>query len=218
MKSVIEFVKGIFKLSIVTTVAFGLAIPLLADVQLIPAFDLVHTLDRIHDMAIVLIFATVAVMTAIAALDYLYQRHAFIKQMKMTKQEVKDEHKQSEGDPIIKSRIRRLRLERARQRMMAAVPRADVVITNPTHYAVALEYKMEEMPSPKLIAKGIDELAQRIREVAEENDIPVVENPPLARALYSAVDLDEEIPPEHYKAVAEVIGYVMRLKGKLPPQ
>ena len=171
-----------------------------------------------HDMAIVLIFATVAVMTAIAALDYLYQRHAFIKQMKMTKQEVKDEHKQSEGDPIIKSRIRRLRLERARQRMMAAVPRADVVITNPTHYAVALEYKMEEMPSPKLIAKGIDELAQRIREVAEENDIPVVENPPLARALYSAVDLDEEIPPEHYKAVAEVIGYVMRLKGKLPPQ
>ena len=198
--------------------AFGLAIPLLADVQLIPAFDLVHTLDRMHDMAIVLIFATVAVMTAIAALDYLYQRHAFIKQMKMTKQEVKDEHKQSEGDPIIKSRIRRLRLERARQRMMAAVPRADVVITNPTHYAVALEYKMEEMPSPKLIAKGIDELAQRIREVAEENDIPVVENPPLARALYSAVDLDEEIPPEHYKAVAEVIGYVMRLKGKLPPQ
>ena len=218
VKSVIEFVKGIFKLSIVTTVAFGLAIPLLADVQLIPAFDLVHTLDRMHDMAIVLIFATVAVMTAIAALDYLYQRHAFIKQMKMTKQEVKDEHKQSEGDPIIKSRIRRLRLERARQRMMAAVPRADVVITNPTHYAVALEYKMEEMPSPKLIAKGIDELAQRIREVAEENDIPVVENPPLARALYSAVDLDEEIPPEHYKAVAEVIGYVMRLKGKLPPQ
>ena len=218
VKSFIEFVKGIFKLSIVTAVAFSLAVPLLDDIQLIPSFELPYTLDRMHDIAIILISATVAVMTAIAALDYMYQRYAFIKQMKMTKQEVKDEHKQSEGDPMVKSRIRRLRHERAMQRMMAAVPRADVVITNPTHYAVALEYKMEVMPSPKLIAKGIDELAHRIRDVAEENDIPVVENPPLARALYAAVDLDEEIPAEHYKAVAEVIGYVMRLKGKLPPQ
>ena len=217
-KSFIEFVKGMFKLVIVTAVAFGLAVPLLDDLQLIPAFDLVYTLDRLHDVAIVLMSATVAVMTAIAALDFLYQRYAFIKQMKMTKQEVKDEHKQSEGDPIVKSRIRRLRHERAQQRMMAAVPQADVVITNPTHYAVALEYKMETMPSPKLIAKGIDEVAHRIRDVAEENDIPVVENPPLARALYATVELDEEIPFEHYKAVAEVIGYVMRLKGKLPPQ
>jgi flagellar biosynthetic protein FlhB len=99
--------------------------------------------------------------------------------------------------------------------MMAAVPNADVVITNPTHFAVALEYKMESMPAPKLVAKGVDTLAQRIREVAEENEIPIVENAPLARALYSAVDLNEEIPPEHYVAVAEVIGYVFRLKGKI---
>ena len=218
VKSFIEFVKGIFKLSIVTAVAFGMAAPLLSDVELITSFDLLYTLDRMNDIAIVLISATVAVMTAIAALDYMYQRYAFIKQMKMTKHEVKDENKQSEGDPLIKSRIRRLRHERSMQRMMAAVPRADVVITNPTHYAVALEYKMEVMPSPRLIAKGMDELAHRIRDVAEENDIPVVENPLLARALYAAVELDEEIPPEHYKAVAEVIGYVMRLKGKLPSQ
>ena len=218
VKSFIEFVKGIFKLSIVTAVAFGLAVPLLKDLELIPGFELVHTLDRMHDVVLVLLSATVAVMAAIAALDFMYQRYSFIKQMKMTKQEVKDEHKQSEGDPIVKSRIRRLRHERAMQRMMAAVPQADVVITNPTHYAVALEYKMETMPSPKLIAKGIDEVAHRIRDVAEENDVPVVENPPLARALYSAVELDEKIPAEHYKAVAEVIGYVMRLKGQLPPQ
>jgi len=218
VKAFIEFAKGLFKLSIVTAVALGLVAPLLDDVQLLPSFELPHTLDRMHEIAIVLISATVAVMTAIAALDYMYQRYAFIKQMKMTKQEVKDEHKQSEGDPAVKSRIRRLRHERATQRMMASVPRADVVITNPTHYAVALEYKMETMPSPKLIAKGVDEVAHRIRDVAEENDIPVVENPPLARALYAAVELDGEIPVEHYKAVAEVIGYVMRLKGKLPPQ
>ncbi|MGA0394025.1 MAG: EscU/YscU/HrcU family type III secretion system export apparatus switch protein, partial [Rhodospirillales bacterium] len=125
------------------------------------------------------------------------------------------EYKQQEGDPQVKARIRQLRMERARQRMMAAVPNADVVITNPTHYAVALEYKMDSMPAPKLLAKGVDEVAYRIRDVAEKNDIPVVENPPLARALYAAVDLDEEIPEEHYMAVAEVIGYVMRLKGQI---
>ena len=101
---------------------------------------------------------------------------------------------------------------------MAAVPEADVVVTNPTHYAVALNYKMDDMPAPKLVAKGVDFLAQRIREVAEENDVPVVENPPLARALYAAVEIDEEIPEEHYKAVAEIIGYVMRLRGDLPPE
>ena len=142
------------------------------------------------------------------------RKYQFTKQMRMSKQEVKDEHKQSEGDPQVKARIRALRQQRARERMMAAVPEADVVITNPTHYAVALKYDMEEMPAPKLIAKGIDTLAFRIREVAEAHDIPIVENPPLARALHASVELDEEIPPEHFVAVAEVIGYVMRMKGK----
>jgi len=107
-------------------------------------------------------------------------------------------------------------MERARKRMMAAVPNADVVITNPTHFAVALEYKMETMPAPKVIAKGQDLVALKIREIAEANEITIVENPPLARALYASVELDEEIPAEHFKAVAEVIGHVMRLKGKLP--
>ena len=215
-RSLIEFFKGILKLAIVSAVGFGMAVPVLQDLSLIPAFELVGTLERMHVVAIRLLTATVAVMTAIAILDFMYQKYAFLKQMRMTKQEVKDEHKQSEGDPLIKSRIRRLRQERAHQRMMAAVPRADVVITNPTHYAVALEYKMETMPAPRVVAKGIDSIAWRIREVAEEHEIPIVENPPLARALYSAVELDEEIPAEHFKAVAEVIGYDMRLKGELP--
>ncbi len=129
---------------------------------------------------------------------------------------MKDEHKQSEGDPLIKGRLRQIRVERARKRMMAAVPEADVVITNPTHYAVALKYDQATMEAPRLVAKGVDNIALRIREVAEENDVAVVENPPVARALHASVDIDQEIPPEHYKAVAEIIGYVMRLKRGLP--
>jgi flagellar biosynthetic protein FlhB len=114
----------------------------------------------------------------------------------------------------VKGRIRNLRLERHRSRMMAAVPRASVIITNPTHYAIALQYDMDAMAAPKVVAKGVDYLAKRIRQIAETHEVPIVENPPLARALYAAVEVDQEIPQEHYKAVAEVIGYVMRLKGK----
>ena len=130
----------------------------------------------------------------------------------MTKQEVKDEYKQVEGDPLIKSRIRQVRMERARRRMMDNVPKADVVIVNPTHYAVALEYKMDKMDAPVVLAKGIDNIALRIKSIAEEHDIPIVENPPLARALFASAELDQVIPTEHFKAVAEVIGYVMQLK------
>jgi flagellar biosynthetic protein FlhB len=204
------------KISLVAIVALGLAVPMFDDITLTPMISVASSLHRLHDLALWVVGGTVAVMTAIALLDYGYQRYQHNKQLKMTKQEVKDEHKQSEGDPQIKARIRAIRTQRARQRMMAAVPEADIVITNPTHFAVALQYKMDEMAAPKLVAKGVDTLALRIRQVAEENDVPIVENPPLARALYAAVELDQEIPPEHFKAVAEVIGYVMRLRGKLP--
>jgi flagellar biosynthetic protein FlhB len=214
--TLVEFVKGILKISVVALVAFGLAIPLLGDLPVIPLIDIRDTLGRIHWIAFWLMVGTVSVMTVIAVLDFAYQKYAHLKKMRMSKQEVKDEHRQSEGDPHVKARIRKIRTERAQQRMMAAVPEADVVITNPTHYAVALSYEMDSMAAPKLVAKGMDSLAQRIRSVAEENEVPVVENPPLARALYATVELDEEIPDEHYKAVAEIIGYVMRLRGDLP--
>ena len=135
----------------------------------------------------------------------------------MSKQEVKDEHRQLEGDPKVKARLAQIRQERQRERMIAAVTKADLVITNPTHYAVALQYDMTTMPAPILIAKGVDDLAMRIRETADENEVPIVENPPLARALYaSSRELDESIPEHLYHAVAEVIGYVFRLQGKLP--
>ena len=134
---------------------------------------------------------------------------------RMSKQEVKEEFRQNEGDPIIKAKVRQIRQERARRRMMAKVPTATVVIMNPTHYAVALHYESGKTEAPICVAKGIDALALRIREVAEENDVPVVENPPLARALHASVEVDEVVPAEHYKAVAQVIGYVMRLNGKI---
>ncbi len=213
LKAMVEFGKGLLKLGLVSIVTFGIAIPLLDDVTLIPFIDLVLSLERIHQLIVLLAVGTLIVLTVIAVLDYMYQKYAFMQQMKMTKQEVRDEHKQSEGDPQVKARIRQLRTERARQRMMEAVPEADVVITNPTHYAVALKYKIEEMQAPRLVAKGVDNVAFRIRNVAIEHDIPIVENAPLARTLFAAVELDEEIPTEHYQAVAEVIGYVMRLRG-----
>ena len=216
-RALMEFLKGILKLLAVGVVSFSMAIPFLADIQLIPQIPLANSLDRIHLIAILLMVGTVTVMTLIAALDFVFQKYSFKKKMMMSKQEVKDEHKQSEGDPQIKARIRRVRMERAQQRMMAMVPDADVVVTNPSHYSVALEYKMDEMPAPKVVAKGLDHLAMRIREVAKAHDVPLVENPPLARALYAAVDLNEEIPPEHFKAVAEVIGFIMRQRGDLPP-
>ncbi len=218
LSALVEFAKGILKLIVVSVVGFGLVAPQLDDLTLFPTMELTQLLDRLHLVAIWLVVGTLAVLTVIAILDYTYQKYKFTKDMKMTKQEVKDEHKAAEGDPQVKARIRKLRVERFQQRMMAAVPQADVVITNPTHYAVALMYKMEEMPAPKLVAKGMDSLAHRIRAVAEENEVPVIENPPLARLLYAAVEVDEEIPAEHYQAVAEIIGYVMRMRGDLPPE
>jgi flagellar biosynthetic protein FlhB len=166
-------------------------------------------------LALALIFkavlAALAVLAVIGILDYVYQRQRFMARHRMSRQELKDEIKQSEGDPHIKARIRQIRLERSRKRMIAAVPEATVVITNPTHYAVALKYESGKMGAPVCVAKGVDHMALTIRKVAEENDVPVIENPPLARALYAAVEIDGEIPAEHYKAVAQVIGYVMRL-------
>ena len=215
-RALVEFVKGILKLGIVTVLMVAMAMPFVGDLEIMPGYALTDMVDRMFYLTIAISTGAIMVMSAIAVLDYMYQKYDHNKSLKMSRQEVKDEHKESEGDPQIKARIRKIRAERAQQRMMSAVPDADVVITNPTHYSIALEYKMDSMTAPKVLAKGIDHLALKIREVAKENDVPIVENVPLARALYSAVEVDEEIPVEHYKAVAEVIGYVMRLKGNIP--
>jgi flagellar biosynthetic protein FlhB len=165
-------------------------------------------------LTIHLLTAVVAMLALVAIADYLFQYRQWFERQKMSLQEMKEEFKQSEGDPHIKGRIRQLRHARMKKRMMAAVPKASVIITNPTHYAVALQYE-RGMPAPICVAKGTDAVALKIREVGKEHDIPIVENVPLARALYAAVDIDEEIPVEHYHAVAEIIGYVMGLKRGL---
>jgi flagellar biosynthetic protein FlhB len=153
----------------------------------------------------------VAILALVAIGDYLFQYRQWYERQKMSLQEIKEEFKQSEGDPHVKGRIRQLRVARMKKRMMAAVPKASVIITNPTHYSVALQYH-RGMSAPVCVAKGVDHLAFKIREVAREHDIPIVENVTLARALYATVEVDAEIPVEHYHAVAEIIGYVMGLR------
>jgi len=212
LKQVLEVVKGILKIITIALIASLVLKPVLDAPAHFVDQDILATLHDFQHSIIVLLVGVVLFMVVIALIDLLYTRHKHFEDLKMTKQEVKDEHKNMEGDPQVKRRVQQLRVERTRQRMMQAVPDADVVITNPTHFAVALSYKMESMAAPRLVAKGQDHLALRIRAVAEENEVPIVENPPLARALYASVELDQEIPPEHYQAVAEVIGYVMRLK------
>jgi flagellar biosynthesis protein FlhB len=158
--------------------------------------------------------AVVAMLAVVAIADYFFQYRQWYERQKMSLREMKDEFKQSEGDPHIKGRIRQLRQQRMKKRMMAAVPKASVIITNPTHYSVALSYE-RGMPAPICVAKGVDLIALKIREIAGEHNIPIVENVPLARALYANVEIDEEIPVEHYHAVAEIIGYVMGMRRGL---
>jgi flagellar biosynthesis protein FlhB len=215
-RSLTEFVKGVAKIGVVGGVGAWLLAAGLDGVAATVTLDPAALLRYAHERAFGLMIGVSAVVALVAGADLLYQRFEFRKSMRMTRQELKDELKQSDGDPQVKAKLRQLRMERARRRMMAAVPTADVVVTNPTHYAVALGYDSATMSAPKVVAKGQDLVALRIRELAREHGVPVVENPPLARALHAAVELDQEIPPEHYKAVAEVIGYVLRLKGKMP--
>ena len=216
IKPMVEFGKSLVKFIVVGFVVVLAAMPKLADVELMPSFDVLVILDRMRELALVIISLTLAIMTVVAVLDFVYQKWDHKDKLKMTKTEVKDEVKQTDGDPKVKARIAQIRMERAQQRIIAATGKADVVITNPTHYAVALKYDMDTMPAPRLVGKGIDTLALRMREAADENDVPIVENPPLARAIYAAVEIDQDIAPEQYQAVAEVISYVYRLKGRLP--
>ncbi|MBL8643668.1 MAG: flagellar biosynthesis protein FlhB [Rhodospirillaceae bacterium] len=214
-QSLVEAGKSMAKIAIIITVLGAMVVPSLRHPDQIIDQDLVTTIGQTQTLVVMLLFFTAIVMGVIAALDIAYTRWSHKEKPKMTKQEVKDEHKDMEGDPKVKGRIRAIRLERHKKRMMANVPKATVVITNPTHFAVALKYDMDSMAAPTVVAKGADYLALRIRQIADQHEVPIVENPPLARALYAAVEVDQEIPAEHYKAVAEVIGFVMRLKGKL---
>jgi flagellar biosynthetic protein FlhB len=199
------------KLAVVSAVLWFVLAPKFAGIAGMVSVDPALILSDFQDLALLIFGAVLAVVTLIAIADYVYQRNRWWQRQKMTVQEVRDEYKQMEGDPKVKGRIQALRKERSRRRMMAQIPEATVVIANPTHFAVALKYD-RSMSAPKCVAKGVDTLALRIRALAEEHEVPVIENPPLARALYAAVEVDRTIPAEHFKAVAEVIGFVMRLQ------
>lgn len=216
MKSIAEFAKGIAKIAIVAAVGVAIIWPAFSGLERLPSMELMSWLGVMHSLTVRLMIGVLAVVSLIAVLDFLFQRFQHLKQMRMSRQDIKDEMKNSEGDPQVRARLRQIRRERAQQRMMQAVPEASVVIANPTHFAIALKYELNEMAAPVVLAKGIDAVALKIREVAEEHDIPVIRNPPLARALHAGAEIGDEIPAEHFKAVAEIIGYVLRLKGKLP--
>jgi flagellar biosynthetic protein FlhB len=209
-QAIANFVKGLLKLAVIGGIVTAVLWPQRMRLESMVAIDPAGVLAIMQSLSLDMLGAVVAVLALIAAADYLFQYRQWFERQKMSMREIKDEYRQSEGDPMVKGKIRQIRQFRAKKRMMAAVPQASVVITNPTHFAVALRYE-RGMTAPVCVAKGADAIARKIREVAGKHGIPVVENPPLARALYGTVEIDQEIPPEHYQAVAEVISYVMRL-------
>ncbi|MBC5689353.1 flagellar biosynthesis protein FlhB [Mediterraneibacter sp. NSJ-55] len=214
LRNVVELIKNIIKVILLSVILYTalkgdfteVVRTMDMDIKVSAAFMLGLALDMV--LKVVLIFAV------IAAFDYMYQWWEYERQIKMSKQEVKEELKQTEGNPEIKGKIRDIQKQRARMRMMQAVPGADVIIRNPTHFAVALKYDMEKMAAPVVLAKGQDELALRIVRVGEENQVTVIENKQLARGLYAAAEVGQEIPREYYGAVAEILVYVYRLKDK----
>lgn len=213
-RAIAEFLKGLAKLVVIGGAGTLALMPYFAGVDHFVGEDIAQSMFDMQTLFIKMMTAVLIVLFVIAIADYLYQRHEFMQKMKMSKQEIKDEYKQTEGDPHVKGKLRQLREQKARQRMIQNVPDADVVITNPTHYAVALKYDASNMDAPKMVAKGTDTVAEKIKEVARENKVPVLENPVLCRALFDSMDIDEFIPTDHFKAVAEVISYVFKLKGK----
>jgi len=213
-QAVANFAKGLFKLIALGAVMMAVLWPERHRLESFLMFDPSAILGVTTNLTLHLMGAVVAMLAAVAIADYFFQYRQWYQRQRMSLQEIKDEFKQSEGDPHIKGKIRQLRQQRMKKRMMAAVPNASVIITNPTHYSVALSYD-RGMSAPICVAKGVDNVAFKIREIAKKHDIPIVENVPLARALHATVDIDEEIPVEHYHAVAEIIGYVMGLKNGL---
>lgn len=214
INSVVELLKGILKIIIVGTICY---IAIKGELQkLVQSYQLsiIGGIQLMMGALTKLLIGVCCFMFFLAVVDYLYQRSTYINKMKMSKKELKDEHKDQEGNPEVKSKLKSMRAKFAKRRIMSAVPNADVVITNPTHYAVALEFKPEKMDTPLVVAKGQDDVALMIRNIARKHNLPIVENPPLARLLFADLEMGMKIKEKHYKAVAEIIMYVMKLRKK----
>lgn len=206
-----SFLKSLAKLGVVGGVMLWALWPKDSTLENMSLLDVAALLPYVQDRVVAMLMALAGASALIAVVDYVFTRQSFMKRQRMSRREIKEEHRQQDGDPMVKAKLRQIRIQRSRQRMMQNVPQASVIITNPTHYAVALKYDPIQTPAPICVAMGVDAVAFRIREVAEEHDIPIVEDPPLARALFATAELDQPIPKEHYEAVAKVIGFIMRL-------
>lgn len=209
----VQFIKTFLKLLAVVVVCWLVLKPHANELANMAAMSPAMILPFTRDLAISLMVSALVFLSFTAGVDFLWQKYRFAERMKMTKEELKEDYKQSEGDPHVKAKLKQIRAQRSRQRMMQAVPTATVIVTNPTHFSVALRYEAGDA-APVCVAKGVDAVALRIREVAREHAVPIVENVPLARALYAAVDVDETIPREHFEAAAKVIGFVMNKRKK----
>ncbi|MEJ2634044.1 MAG: flagellar biosynthesis protein FlhB [Calditrichia bacterium] len=213
-RSLEELIKNILKLTVIILVAYHAVMGYRSEFIPLMDKDVAQVLTFMLSAALKIGFKIALIFLAVGAADYAFQKWEHTNNLKMTKQEVKDEMKQAEGDPKVKARIRSMQYQMARNRMMQSVPEADVVITNPTHYAIALTYKLGNQSAPTVVAKGRNLIAYKIKEIARENDVPIVEDPPLARALYKSVEIDQEIPAKFFQAVAEILAYVYKLKNK----
>ena len=211
-RSMVEFAKSILKIVIVGACGYSAINSRKGDLLGLVGLDVNISLSIIGSILVNMIINMCLAMLILGFLDKKYQTYEYEKSIKMTKQEVKDEHKDTEGDPKIKAKIKSIQMQMARQRMMSAVPQADVVVTNPTHYAVAIQYDKSKAPAPIVVAKGVDYLAFQIRDIAKNNNVPIVENRPVARALYNSVPVDGIIPSDLYVAVAEILAYVYNRK------
>lgn len=209
----VQFIKTLLKLIAVGVICWLVLKPHLRELENMAAMPPAMILPTARDLAVALMMSTIIFLAFTAGADFLWQKFRFAERMKMSKEELKEDYKQSEGDPHVKAKLRQIRAQRSRQRMMQNVPTATVIVTNPTHYSVALRYEPGDA-APICVAKGVDALAMRIREVGREHNVPIVENVPLARALYAAVDIDETIPREHFEAAAKVIGFVLQKRKK----
>ena len=212
--AMMQFLKTILKLIATGFVVWLVLKNRITDMLALVGGSPVLILPYVREAMIALAMAVCIFLALGAGADYMWQRFRFMEKMKMSKQEQKEEYKQTEGDPHVKAKLRALRFQKSRQRMMANVAKATVVVTNPTHYAVALQYEMGEMAAPVCVAKGMDSIALKIREEAGKHDVPIVEDPPLARALYASMDIDEVIPEEHFAAVAKLISFIMAKKKR----
>lgn len=211
-RSLMEIAKSLMKLFVVGGAIYIILTDFILESTRLVELSVAEIASYMADSVFTLVWKVALVYSVIAVIDFIYQKRKFKKDMMMTKREVKDEYKQSEGDPLIKSRIKKVQYEMSKNRMIQEVAKADVVITNPTHYAVALKYEMSKDSAPKVVAKGVDELARKIKEVATEHSVPIHEDVELARALYKQCDIGERIPENLFKAVAQILAYIFRLK------